>query len=67
MPKKKTTTTKKAITATEETVEAPPELSAAKKLDAAIRAKAHTLMQTAIADLWVFVEKPNKDEFDGET
>ena len=59
MTKKKTTKTE----AMEQTVEAPPEPSATQKLDAAIRAKAHSLVQTAIADLWRFVEKP---EFDPE-
>ena len=52
---------KKTETATEETTEAPPEPSVAQKLDAAIRAKAHSLMQTTIADLWRFVEKPDSE------
>ena len=52
---------KKTETATEETTEALPEPSVAQKLDAAIRAKAHSLMQTTIADLWRFVEKPDSE------
>ena len=60
MTRKKTKNTTPTL---EETVEAPPELSATQKLDTAIRAKAHSLVQTAIADLWRFVEKP---EFDPE-
>ena len=50
----------------QETIEAPPELSATQKLDTAVRAKAHSLVQTAIADLWRFVEKPAKGELDPE-
>ena len=52
---------KKTETATEGTVEAPVEPNAAQKLDAVIRAKAHSLMQTTIADLWRFVEKPDSE------
>ena len=62
-PPSKTKTTKPNL---EETIEAPPEPSATQKLDTAIRVKAHSLVQAAIADLWRFVEKPNKDEFDPE-
>jgi hypothetical protein len=62
-PPTKTKTTKPNL---EGTIEAPPELSAAQKFDTAIRAKAHSLVQTAIADLWRFVEKPAKGELDPE-
>ena len=64
MTKKKTKTTK--TEAMEQTVEAPPESSAAQKLDGLIRAKAHSLAQTAIAEMWAFIEKPDKGEFDPE-
>ena len=63
MPSTKTKTTKPNL---QETIEAPPEPSATQKLDAAIRAKAHTLMRDAIADLWSCVEKPAKGELDPE-
>ena len=64
--KKPPTTTKTTKPNLEETIEAPPEPSATQKLDAAIRAKAHTLMRDAIADLWSCVEKPAKGELDPE-
>ena len=61
MSKKKPTTT---ATATEQTVEASPALSAVQKLDKALRAKALSLMQPTIKEMWAYVERPNKDEFD---
>ena len=64
-------TRKKTKTATtepvaEQTVEAPPELSAAQKLDQAIRSKAHDLMGNVIEETWLFLQKPDKAEFDPE-
>ena len=67
MTKKQTPTkTKSTKPNLEETIEAPPEPSATQKLDTVIRAKALSLVQTAIAEMWAFIEKPNKDEFDPE-
>ena len=57
----KTTTTEPAL---EQTVEVQPALSAVQKLDKALRAKALSLQQIAIAELWSFVEKPTKGELD---
>ena len=64
--KKPPTKTKTTATEPQPEQEAPPEPSAIQKLDAAIRAKAHSLVQTAIADLWRFVEKPDKGKLDTE-
>ena len=58
---KKKTTTKTTATKPQPDQEAPREPSATKRLDTAIRAKAHSLVQTAIADLWRFVEKPDSE------
>ena len=59
--KKKTTTNPPNL---EEIPEVP---TAAVRLDAAIKAKAHSLIENAVEEMWRFVEEPDKNEFDPET